>query len=145
MTVPDSKCFARLSSERGFSLIEMLVAMAIMGVALSALYQSAMGSTRNARVSAEYSQAVALAESTMDDFSAQLVVGKEDRGQFGNFEWAARADSLGAAGMQGSEQNDMSEENLALVTVWVSWAGDSNPREISLQSVGRISDNAGDS
>jgi len=139
---PSQGTFSRAS---GFSLIEMLVAMAIMGVALSALYQSAMGSTRNARVSAEYSQAVALAESTMDDFSAQLVVGKADRGQFGNFEWSARADSLVAAGLQGSEQSDTSEETLALVTVWVSWAGHSSPREISLQSVGRISENAGDS
>ena len=40
--------------QRGFSLVEMLAALVILGLALGALYQAASGATRNARVSAEY-------------------------------------------------------------------------------------------
>ena len=50
--------------QRGFSLVEMLAALVILGLALGALYQAASGATRNARVSAEYAIATTLAESS---------------------------------------------------------------------------------
>ena len=54
--------------QRGFSLVEMLAALVILGLALGALYQAASGATRNARVSAEYAIATTLAESELDAF-----------------------------------------------------------------------------
>ena len=56
------------SSERGFSLIEMLVAMVILSLSLGVLYQAAAGAIRNARVSGEYTQAVMLAESKLAEY-----------------------------------------------------------------------------
>ena len=40
----------------------MLVALVVLSLSLSALYQAAMGATRNVRVAAEYVDAVMLAE-----------------------------------------------------------------------------------
>ena len=121
---------------RGFSLIEMLVAMAIMGVALSVLYQSAMSSTRNARVSAEYSMAVALAESTLDDFLTTLSLGKETSGRFEQFEWSAKAEPLSELGMGSDGGIEKDRDTLALVTVAVAWDSEAGMREVTLQTVG---------
>jgi len=129
---------------RGFSLIEMLVAMAIMGLALSVLYQSASGATRNVRVSAEYSEALALAESTMDAFSAALFVGKQDSGEHGRFEWRARAEALGPLGSTSTEQRGDSPDALTLVTVSVAWSNERNRREIVLRSVDEITEVTGE-
>ena len=56
-------------ADRGFSLIEMLVALVVLSLSLGALYQAAMGATRNVRVAAEYVDAVMLAESMLADHS----------------------------------------------------------------------------
>ena len=48
--------------QRGFSLVEMLVAMVILSLSLGVLYQAAAGAIRNARVSGEYTEAVILAD-----------------------------------------------------------------------------------
>jgi prepilin-type N-terminal cleavage/methylation domain-containing protein len=125
---------------QGFSLIEMLVAMVIMGLALSVLYQSASGATRNIRVSAEYSQALALAESTMEAFSALLFIGKQETGQYGSYEWSARAEPLGSMANYSIEQRGDSQDALTYVTVSVTWANEANRREIVLQSVGEITE-----
>ena len=125
---------------QGFSLIEMLVAMVIMGLALSVLYQSASGATRNIRVSAEYSQALALAESTMEAFSALLFIGKQEAGQYGSYDWSARAERLGSMANYPIEQRGDSQDALTYVTVSVTWANEANRREIVLQSVGEISE-----
>ena len=53
----------------GFSLIEMLVALVILALSLSVLYQAAMGATRNVRVASEYTDAVMLAESMLAEHS----------------------------------------------------------------------------
>jgi general secretion pathway protein I len=136
---PGSRPFSR-----GFSLIEMLVAMAIMGLALSVLYQSASGATRNVRVSAEYSQALALAESTMEAFSAALFVGKQEAGEHGSFEWSARAEPLGSMANISAAQRGDSLDVLTLVTVSVAWANERNRREIVLRSVDKISEVTGE-
>ena len=129
---------------RGFSLIEMLVAMAIMGLALSVLYQSASGATRNVRVSAEYSQALALAESTMEAFSAVLFVGKQEAGRHGKFEWSAQSEALGPMANTSIEQREDSPDVLTLVTVSVAWANERNRREIVLRSVDEITEVTGE-
>ena len=74
-TLPASTCRA-VRGQRGFSLVEMLAALVILGLALGALYQAASGATRNARVSAEYAIATTLAESELDAF----VISRPDAG-----------------------------------------------------------------
>ena len=130
---------------QGFSLIEMLVAMVIMGLALSVLYQSASGATRNVRVSAEYSEALALAESTMEAFSALLFIGKQEAGQYGSFEWSARAEPLSSTANTSTAQRGDSRYALAHVTVSVTWATERNRREVVLRSVDEVTEVADES
>ena len=122
----------------GFSLVEVLVALAIMGLALSVLYQSVAGSTRGSVVSSELSQALALAESTLEDFSAQLTIGKEEQGQFGEFSWQATASSIDGLRSQMPEAAGESPAPLALVTVTVSWPSGPREREVVLTTIGNV-------
>ena len=126
------------SSRRGFSLIEMLVALAVMGLALSVLYQSAAGSTRGSVVSSELSQALALAESTLEDFSSQLTIGKQEQGQFGSFRWQATASSIDSLRSQTPDAAGESPALLALVTVTVSWPSGPREREVVLTTIGSV-------
>lgn len=122
----------------GFSLVEMLVALAVMGLALSVLYQSVAGSTRGSVVSSELSQALALAESTLEDFSAQLTIGKEEQGQFGDFNWQATASRIDALRSQTPDAAGESPALLALVTVTVSWPSGPREREVVLTTIGSV-------
>lgn len=54
-----------MSAQRGFSLLEMLVAFTIMALSLGALYSSVGGSLRGTLESARYSYAVVTAESLL--------------------------------------------------------------------------------
>ena len=126
------------SACRGFSLVEMLVALAVMGLALSVLYQSVAGSARGSVVSSEFSQALALAESTLEDFSAQLTIGKEEQGQFGDFNWQATASRIDALRGQTPDVAGESPALLALVTVTVSWPSGPREREVVLTTIGSV-------
>src|SRR5690606_16032472 len=53
---------------RGFSLIEMLVAMVILGLTLGVLYQASAGATRNVRLDVRYTYAVQIAQSLLADY-----------------------------------------------------------------------------
>ena len=52
---------------KGFSLLEMVVAVAILAMSLGALYQSVAGATRIVRVDEKYAYAVELARSLLAD------------------------------------------------------------------------------
>ena len=57
----------------GFSLLEMIVAMAILGLALGALYQAASGATRNVRSDEKYAYGVELARTLPTSQSTAMV------------------------------------------------------------------------
>ncbi|HVO99443.1 MAG TPA: prepilin-type N-terminal cleavage/methylation domain-containing protein [Bryobacteraceae bacterium] len=60
-----------MRSERGFTLLEVLVATAIMGVAVAGLLNAISGSARNASRLNQYDRAVMLAKSKMDELLAE--------------------------------------------------------------------------
>ena len=123
------------NSARGFSLIEVLVALAIMGVSLAALYQSAMGATKNAHVSAEYTVALALAESTMEEFLAVGAPSAGMQGDFGGFYWSAVSVPLEE---NPGQPGDVETVKLAEVQVVVVWGGRGQDREIRLQTIAPV-------
>ena len=75
-------------SQRGFSLLEMMVAIAILGLALGALYQAASGATRNVRTSERYAYGVELARSLLAQYEIVPAGGVNQSGETaGGFQW----------------------------------------------------------
>ena len=121
--------------QRGFSLVEMLAALVILGLALGTLYQAASGATRNARISAEYAIATTLAESELDAFMiSRPDVGLTQRGRYGDYEWERWVELI----------PEREESGIGWMRIVVSWPGESKPRTVSLSTIGRLSEGAGD-
>ena len=113
----------------------MLAALVILGLALGALYQAASGSTRNARVSAEYAIATTLAESELDAFViSRPDVGVTQRGRYGEYEWERWVELI----------PEREQSGIGWMRIVVSWPGESQPRTVSLSTIGRLSEGAGD-
>ena len=127
--------YRRAHGQFGFSLVEMLAALVILGLALGALYQAASGATRNARVSAEYAIATTLAESELDAFViSRPDVGVTQRGRYGDYEWERWVELI----------PEREESGIGWMRIVVSWSGESQPRTVSLSTIGRLSKGAGD-
>jgi len=121
--------------QRGFSLVEMLAALVILGLALGALYQAASGATRNARVSAEYAIATTLAESELDAFViSRPDAGMTQRGHYGDYEWERWVELI----------PEREQSGIGWMRIVVSWSGDSQPRTVSLSTIGRLSEGGDD-
>ena len=119
----------------GFSLVEMLAALVILGLALGALYQAASGATRNARVAAEYAIATTLAESELDAFViSRPDMGVTQHGRYGEYEWERWVELI----------PEREESGIGWMRIVVSWSGESEPRTVSLSTIGRLSESAGD-
>ena len=82
----------RQSRERtsGFSLLEMMVAIAILAVSLGTLYQAVSGATRNVRTDEKYAYGVELARSLLASNAMVPASGLNAQGETeGEFKWEA--------------------------------------------------------
>ncbi len=78
--------------ERGFSLLEVLVALAIMALSLGALYEAAGGSVRSAQVVEQRGTAILLAQSLLDSRDTVDAGGFDLGGEHdGRFRWRLSA------------------------------------------------------
>ena len=119
--------------QNGFSLVEMLAALVILGLALGVLYQAASGATRNARVSAEYAIATTLAESQLDAFLvSQPDESERTQGQFGVYRWEGWVELI----------PEREASGIGWVRLRVSWPGEGQPRSISLRTAMKLKNEA---
>ena len=113
---------------RGFTLLEMLVAMTIMSMSLVALYQATAGATRNVGVDEKYSYAYLLAESLLAEYAAVNLAGMGKQGETaGGFRWQVSASPIG-----GELPTGLVEGSLQEIQIIVSWG---EKRRIQLDSV----------
>ena len=122
----------------GFTLLEVLVAVAIVGIALVGLLRLHLLSLDATLAAQDLTTAVLLAEGKMATFMAQSPQEGEDEGQFDGpdlerFSWTT---SVTDYDIDLGEQNDGQEEAIGLrhVTVSVHWREGNRNRSYSLET-----------
>lgn len=118
------------SRNSGFSLLEMVVAIAILALALGALYQAAGGASRNVRTDERYAYGVELARSLLANHSKVPADGLSLQGEFGeDFQWQVSARPLDL------QRTRLQQGSLQEIEVKVDWQEGSRRRQVVLNSV----------
>jgi len=114
----------------GFSLLEMVVAMAILAIALVTLYQAASGATRNVRTDERYAYGVELARSLLAINARVPLGGVSQQGETsGDFLWRVESRKLSF------ERSVLPAGSLHEIEVVVSWNDGIRKKEVVLNSV----------
>lgn len=117
------------SQSRGFSLLEMVVAIAILAVSLVTLYQATSGATRNVRADEKYAYGVELARSLLAANAMVPAAGMTQSGETkGEFAWEVLAQPV-------SMEQGMAQGVLQEIEVSVAWRDGGKRREVRLHSI----------
>jgi general secretion pathway protein I len=118
---------------RGFTLLEVLVAFVILALSLGVLLGIFSAGLRNTRLAADYSAAVALAESKLAEVgvTAPLVPGIEEGAGAGLFRW--RSEVVEMDPVDGT--SGIGAARLYRVEVDVTWESMLGPRTVSLATL----------
>lgn len=120
-----------LARSRGFSLLEMVVAVAILGMSLGALYQAAGGATRTVAIDEKTAYAVELARSLLANYAVVPLAGMNETGETaGGFAWEVISEPAALA-----VDSPLAEGLLQQISVVVSWRDGGRDRTVALQSV----------
>lgn len=116
---------------RGFSLLEMLVAMAVLGFSLGALYQAVAGASRNVHLDEQYTYASVLAESLLANYQVVPIEGMQENGETeGGYAWQVVAQPN-----SGDYPENMALGSLQNIEVRVSWHDGEKERQFQLESI----------
>ena len=115
----------RADRSAGFTLLEALVAFAILALALTALLQGTLGGLRSTQAAGRTEEALARARSRLAALEAAPIRAGDQRGEDGGgFAWRTRivpAESLGG-------------RTLYAVSVSIAWRDGDMPREVRLET-----------
>ena len=117
---------SKSATQRGFSLLELLVAFSIMALSLGLLYKVAGGSARNVSDVVQSQQAGWLAESILASRSSVLEGGWNEDGESAGFVWQVRSVPFN------SGINILQAIPLHSVRIVVSWTAGSRPGQLEL-------------
>ena len=149
---PEGACHVRHArcrppaKERGFALLETLVAFVIAALALAVLYQAGLSGLRATQVASHYEQAVARARShlTLAEHASPLVAGDWRGDDGGGFVWHLRVTPLASTMVQpkvaltalGSRGFPLT---LYSITVSITWHDSDTARQVRLdwQQIGQ--------
>lgn len=126
--------------QRGFSLLEVIVAFSILALSLGVLMQIFSGSLRNADASRDQAEALAIAQSLLASAGVESPLASgETSGTVGErFRWSLRATPLpyNALAEDGNPLRPANALELWEVAVRVAWkTGDARERDFSLISM----------
>ena len=124
-----------MRGERGFTLLEVLVAFVIAALALGALYQGTLGGLLAARVSGQTQEALSRARSRLAEIGhgAPLRAGEQQGDDGGGYRWRLRVMPVATAPLARGDAGTVARgprAALYAVTVWIAWSG----REVRLDS-----------
>jgi general secretion pathway protein I len=120
------KRHSKVAVQRGFSLLELLVAFSIMALSLGLLYRVAGGSARNVSDVVQSQQAGWLAESILASRSSVLEGGWNEEGESAGYTWQVRSVPFN------SGINILQAIPLHSVRIAVSWTAGSRPGQLEL-------------
>lgn len=125
--------------ERGFTLLEVLVALAIASLAGTMLFQGATGGLLAARVGGHVEEALSRAHSHLDALgrAGPLVVGEQSGDDGSGFRWRVRVSPLGTAPVARGDAATVARGPfvaLYQVSVEVGWDSDGSPRAVRLDT-----------
>ena len=121
------------SSERGFTLLEVLIAFIIAAIAVAALVQGASGGLVAASVAAHEQEALSRARSRLATLRAALVPGLQQGDDGGGFAWRMDVQQAAvAAPPRPGDPPRAGRANLYRVTIEVSWRMDGRRRAVTL-------------
>lgn len=115
-----------MRSKNGFTLLEVLVATAIMGIAVAGLLNNISGAARNASRLTEYDRAVLLARSKMDELLAEPnlrrgvpMTGEFDAARTGGVPCSWQAEVTPFETIPGAAPGDWVVDRIALEIEWM--------------------------
>ncbi|SEQ51637.1 general secretion pathway protein I [Amphritea atlantica] len=107
----------RSEMQRGFSLLEVLVAMVIAALTLGVILNLFSGAAKSASVNSDYRNALQVAESTMEQLASDPLRDHDLEGEVSQYRWRASITPW----ENGTEQPLRSPFMLYQIEVQVSW------------------------
>lgn len=127
-----------MKPSRGFTLLEVMIAVAVAALAIVALLELFAGSARLARLSATQTEAVALASSIMDAAMWRAELSEQETGdRVGDYEWLLTIrpiESQLALPAEEDFEDPFEDYELVEVAVTVSWSAYGATKTVRLES-----------
>ncbi len=117
------------SAERGFTLLEVMIALAILGISFALAMELLANGVRSAKASEDYTQAVLLARQKISEVASTATLGgSADGGEFGGgFRWSSEIQPL-------PREEDL-PARLYQVRVRVTWPGRRGEKALDLYTM----------
>jgi len=123
-----------MRDKRGFTLIEIVVALLVLAIVSAVLFEGFSVGFRNARTADDFTQAVLIAQSKLapTGVAEPLAAGTESGEVLDKYSWTVRVDPVEVTADDGAKPGRLQP---FFVTVDVVWSDGSTERTVSLSTL----------